>query len=174
LRARVADYETRLQAHLDHHLPPVEHDDAMQIDLFADDAEASATLRPMSDTQIVGVNKRECIAALQHALVDMLGDEDLALQQQEADDEVEEEARARREEWESVCGECAPAADCGEGEGRDLGGSRLGGGGGVGGGGGGGARGGAAGGGGGGGGGARRRARQRTRRRRGRRGQRIR
>ncbi|KAJ1639012.1 hypothetical protein T492DRAFT_857360, partial [Pavlovales sp. CCMP2436] len=83
---RVVDYQASLQARIDGHYssaerPSAEADDAMQVDLF-DGPEASATLRSTSATQTVGVYERECIVALQNALVDMLDDEDLALQQE--------------------------------------------------------------------------------------------
>ncbi|KAJ1632507.1 hypothetical protein T492DRAFT_868223, partial [Pavlovales sp. CCMP2436] len=89
---RVVDYQASLQARIDGHYssaerPSAEADDTVQVDLF-DGPEASATLRSTSATQTVGVYERECIVALQNALVDMLDDEDLALQQ-EAEEECE-------------------------------------------------------------------------------------
>ncbi|KAJ1617696.1 hypothetical protein T492DRAFT_1151769 [Pavlovales sp. CCMP2436] len=111
-----------LQARIDGHYssaerPSAEADDAMQVDLF-DGPEASATLRSTSATQTVGVYERECIVALQNALVDMLDDEDLALQQ-EAEEECE------RDE-----GEGAYYGGLGGGLGGGRGGSGVGGGGG--------------------------------------------
>jgi hypothetical protein len=83
MHERVVTYQAALQTFIDQHYSSADQssandDDAMEMDLF-EGAEPRATLRPTSATPTVGVGEPECIAALQNAMIDLLHEEDLAL-----------------------------------------------------------------------------------------------
>jgi hypothetical protein len=96
MHERVVAYQAGLQAFIDTHYPSADRssaddEDAMDVDLF-DGAEPRATFRPTSATSSAAVGEPECIVALQNAMIDLLDEEDLALQQETEGEEDEDAA----------------------------------------------------------------------------------
>jgi len=95
--ARVVAHKTALEAFIDKRYSSADRssaddEDAMEVDLFEGAEPPRATLRPTSATSAAAVGEHECIAALQNAMIDLLDEEDLALQQETEGEEDEDAA----------------------------------------------------------------------------------